>query len=284
MRLATWNVNSALVRLPRLLPWLDERKPDIVCLQETKLSDEAFAEALDAPLAERGYEVAHVGEGRWNGVALLSRVGLDDVERQLPGAPKFADALEARAVTATCGGLRVTSVYVPNGRTPDDPHYAYKLEWLAALRDSVGDAATAVVAGDMNIAPTDADVWDPAVFTDSTHVTPPERAALAALWTSVWPTWCATAGRPRSGSSPTGTTAPGASTRTSACASTSCSPAPIRPAASPPPGWIARRARAPGRATTHPSSSISTRRPTATSARSSRRRPHRRSSRVVDAV
>jgi exodeoxyribonuclease-3 len=181
VRLATWNVNSALVRLPRLLPWLDERKPDIVCLQETKLSDEAFAEAFDGPLAERGYEVAHVGEGRWNGVALLSRVGLDDVVRELPGAPKFADALEARAVTATCGGLRVTSVYVPNGRTPDDPHYAYKLEWLAALRDSVVDASTAVVAGDMNIAPTDADVWDPAVFTHSTHVTPPERAALASL-------------------------------------------------------------------------------------------------------
>lgn len=181
MRLATWNVNSALVRLPRLLPWLDERQPDIVCLQETKLSDEAFAEALDAPLAERGYQVAHVGEGRWNGVALLSRVGLDDVVRELPGAPKFADAIEARAVTATCGGLRVTSVYVPNGRTPGDPHYAYKLEWLAALRDAVTDPATAVVAGDMNIAPTDADVWDPAVFTDSTHVTPPERAALAEL-------------------------------------------------------------------------------------------------------
>jgi exodeoxyribonuclease III len=181
VRLATWNVNSALVRLPRLLPWLDERNPDIVCLQETKLSDEAFADALAAPLAERGYEFAHVGEGRWNGVAILSRVGLDDVERQLPGAPTFGDVLEARAVTATCGGLRVTSVYVPNGRTPDDPHYAYKLEWLAALRDSVTDPATTVIAGDMNIAPTDVDVWDPAVFTESTHVTPPERAALAEL-------------------------------------------------------------------------------------------------------
>ncbi len=181
MRLATWNVNSALVRLPRLLPWLDERKPDIVCLQETKLTEEAFSEALDAPLAERGYEVAHVGGGRWNGVALLSRVGLADVERALPGAPAFDGVVEARAVTATCGGLRVTSVYVPNGRTPDDPHYAYKLEWLAALRDSVTDPATAVVAGDMNIAPTDADVWDPAVFIDSTHVTPPERAALTSL-------------------------------------------------------------------------------------------------------
>jgi exodeoxyribonuclease-3 len=184
VRLATWNVNSALSRLPRLLPWLDERHPDVVCLQETKLSDEAFAESFDAPLAERGYQVAHVGEGRWNGVALLSRVGLEDVERALPDVPRFPNAdapVEARAVTATCGGLRVTSVYVPNGRAPDDPHYAYKLEWLAALRESVAKPDSAVVAGDMNIAPTDADVWDPALFTESTHVTPAERTALAEL-------------------------------------------------------------------------------------------------------
>jgi exodeoxyribonuclease-3 len=174
-------VNSALSRLPRLLPWLDEREPDIVCLQETKLSDEAFAETFDEPLRERGYEVAHVGEGRWNGVALLSRVGLDDVVRALPGVPRFADAMEARAVTATCGGLRVTSVYVPNGRTPDDPHYAYKLEWLAALAASVTDPATTVIAGDMNIAPTDDDVWDLTQFVGSTHVTPQERKALAAI-------------------------------------------------------------------------------------------------------
>jgi len=181
VRLATWNVNSALSRLPRLLPWLDERAPDVVCLQETKLSDEAFAETFDEPLRERGYEVAHVGEGRWNGVALLSRVGLDDVVRALPGVPSFSDAVEARAVTATCGGLRVTSVYVPNGRTPDDPHYAYKLEWLAALAASVTDPATTVIAGDMNIAPTDDDVWDLTQFADSTHVTPQERKALAAI-------------------------------------------------------------------------------------------------------
>ncbi|WP_298795591.1 exodeoxyribonuclease III [Pseudonocardia sp. 73-21] len=181
VRLATWNVNSALSRLPRLLPWLDERAPDVVCLQETKLSDEAFAETFDEPLRERGYEVAHVGEGRWNGVALLSRVGLDDVVRALPGVPSFGDAVEARAVTATCGGLRVTSVYVPNGRTPDDPHYAYKLEWLAALAASVTDPATTVIAGDMNIAPADADVWDLTQFVDSTHVTPQERKALTAL-------------------------------------------------------------------------------------------------------
>jgi len=181
VRLATWNVNSALSRLPRLLPWLDQRAPDVVCLQETKLSDEAFAEALDGPLAERGYAYAHVGEGRWNGVAILSRVGLDDVATALPQAPAFSGTVEARAVTATCDGLRVTSVYVPNGRTPDDPHYAYKLEWLAALRESVTAPETTVVAGDMNIAPTDADVWDPALFTESTHVTPPERKALAEL-------------------------------------------------------------------------------------------------------
>ena len=184
VRLATWNVNSAQTRLPRLLPWLDQRRPDVVCLQETKLSDEAWDKALAEPLAERGYAVAHHGEGRWNGVALLSKVGLDDVVRGLPDEPRFPspDApAEARAVTATCGGLRVTSVYVPNGRTPDDPHYAYKLEWLAALQASVGDPASAVVAGDMNIAPTDDDLWDPSLFVDSTHVTPAERAALAKL-------------------------------------------------------------------------------------------------------
>jgi exodeoxyribonuclease-3 len=181
VRLATWNVNSALVRLPRLLPWLDERAPDVVCLQETKLTDEQFAENFDGPLAERGYRVAHVGEGRWNGVALLSKVGLDDVERALPDVPSFNDKVEARAVTATCGGLRVTSVYVPNGRSPGDPHYAYKLEWLAALRAAVSKPGSAVVAGDMNIAATDADVWNPALFTESTHVTPPERKALADL-------------------------------------------------------------------------------------------------------
>jgi exodeoxyribonuclease III len=184
VRLATWNVNSALTRLPRLLPWLDERAPDVVCLQEAKLSDEAWESSLAGPLAERGYQVAHHGEGRWNGVALLSRVGLDDVVRGLPDEPRFPtpDApAEARAVTATCGGLRVTSVYVPNGRTPDDPHYAYKLEWLAALQASVKDPTSTVIAGDMHIAPTDDDLWDPSLFVDSTHVTPAESGALAAL-------------------------------------------------------------------------------------------------------
>jgi exodeoxyribonuclease-3 len=185
MRIVTWNVNSVKVRIPRLLPWLDKRAPDVLCLQETKLPDAAFAELLDAELEQRGYQVAHHGLSQWNGVAIASKVGLDDVTRGLDGEPGFPDRdgpTEARAITATCGGLRVTSVYVPNGRTPDDPHYAYKLEWLAALRETVAKAPeSAVVLGDMNIAPTDADVWDPAVFVDSTHVTPAERAALADL-------------------------------------------------------------------------------------------------------
>jgi exodeoxyribonuclease-3 len=186
MRVATWNVNSAKIREPRLLPWLDQRAPDVVCLQETKLSDAEFAGQFDAPLADRGYEVAHYGQSRWNGVALLSRVGLEDVVRGLPDAPRFPDELaepEARAVTATCGGLRVTSVYVPNGRTPLDPHYQYKLRWLAILRQTVaaGDIANSLVCGDMNIAPTDADVYDPEAYIGSTHVTPPERDALAEL-------------------------------------------------------------------------------------------------------
>jgi exodeoxyribonuclease III len=177
VRIATWNVNSVKQRVPRLLPWLDERRPDVVCLQETKLADGAFAKLLGAPLAERGYEVATHGEPSWNGVAILSRVGLEDVVAGFDGS-----GAEARAVSATCGGIRVVSVYVPNGRTPGSEHYHYKLAWLASLRDMVaaGPEAT-VVCGDMNVAPTDADVFDPEAYADETHVTPPERAALAEL-------------------------------------------------------------------------------------------------------
>jgi exodeoxyribonuclease-3 len=183
VRIATWNVNSAKQRVPRLLPWLDERRPDVVCLQETKLSDDAFAELLGSELAERGYEVAVHGEPGWNGVAILSRVGLDDVVAGLgDGAPGFPDP-EARAVAATCGGTRVVSVYVPNGRTPDSEHYHYKLAWLSRLRDVVaaGDTETTVVMGDINIAPSDEDVFDPDAYVGQTHVTPLERAALADL-------------------------------------------------------------------------------------------------------
>ena len=181
MRLATWNVNSVKQRLPRLLPWLDERQPDVVCLQETKLADAAFTELFGDELQTRGYAVALYGEATWNGVAILSKAGLDDVERGIPGAPGFPHP-EARAVSATCAGIRVTSVYVPNGREPDSDHYRYKLAWLESLREMVaaGPAAT-VVCGDMNIAPTDEDVFDPEAYVGQTHVTPPERAALAEL-------------------------------------------------------------------------------------------------------
>jgi exodeoxyribonuclease III len=181
VRIATWNVNSLKQRLPRLLPWLDERQPEVVCLQETKLADDAFAELLGNELADRGYEVATHGEAAWNGVAILSRVGLDDVVRGIEGGPGFPHP-EARAVTATCGGIRVASLYVPNGRTPDSDHYKYKLAWLAALRDVVaaGPDAT-VLCGDFNIAPTDDDVFDPDAYIGQTHVTPPEREALAEI-------------------------------------------------------------------------------------------------------
>jgi exodeoxyribonuclease-3 len=181
VRVATWNVNSAKQRLPRLLPWLDERRPDVVCLQETKLTDEAFQELLRDELTARGYEIAVHGEASWNGVAILSRVGLEDVSPGLADAPGFPHP-EARAVAATCGGIRVLSVYVPNGREPGSEHYEYKLAWLAALRGVVaaGPEAT-VVCGDVNIAPADEDVFDPEAYIGQTHVTAPERAALAEL-------------------------------------------------------------------------------------------------------
>jgi len=182
VRIATWNVNSVKQRVPRLLPWLDQRQPDVVCLQETKLTDEAFVDLLADEFAARGYAVAAHGEPTWNGVAILSRVGLDDVVRGLVGAPGFPHP-EARAVSAGCGGIRVVSVYVPNGRAPESEHYEYKLAWLAALRAMVaaGDLEATVVCGDINIAPADADVFDPHAYVGQTHVTPPERAALAEL-------------------------------------------------------------------------------------------------------
>jgi exodeoxyribonuclease-3 len=181
VRVATWNVNSLKQRMPRFLPWLDERRPDVVCLQETKLADDALAELLGDELADRGYEIAAHGEATWNGVAILSKVGLEDVERGLANGPGFPHP-EARAVAATCGGIRVHSVYVPNGRTPGSDHYAYKLEWLAALREVVAAGPDeSIVAGDVNIAPTDDDVFDPEAYVGQTHVTPPEREALAEL-------------------------------------------------------------------------------------------------------
>ena len=174
-------MNSVKQRVPRLLDWLDERRPDVVCLQETKLADAAFDLLLGKDLGERGYAWARHGEAQWNGVAILSRVGLEEVVAGLVGAPGFPDP-EARALAASCGGVRVHSVYVPNGREPDSDHYTYKLAWLAALRDVVAAGpADVIVCGDMNVAPADIDVFDPAAFVGKTHVTPPERAALADL-------------------------------------------------------------------------------------------------------
>nr|BFE62095.1 exodeoxyribonuclease III [Dactylosporangium thailandense] len=194
MRLATWNVNSVKARLPRLLEWLELAGPDVLCLQETKLATDAFpADEVKA----LGYDTVHHGEGRWNGVALLSRAGLDDVRRGFTDAPGWSGEpggeeplfeeprLEARAVSAVCGGVRVWSVYVPNGRTPESAHYGYKLSWLAALRRAVAaDLATGdpvAVCGDFNVAPRDSDVFDIAAFAGATHVTQPERDAVAAL-------------------------------------------------------------------------------------------------------
>ena len=181
MRIATWNVNSAKQRVPRLLSWLQEREPDVVCLQETKLTDVAFEALLGKELEDRGYALALHGEMQWNGVAILSRVGLEDVARGIPGAPGFP-AAEARAMSASCAGIRVHSVYVPNGRAPDSEHYRYKLAWLAALSEMLrGDREDTILCGDMNIAPADIDVFDPEAFAGHTHVTAPERAALSEL-------------------------------------------------------------------------------------------------------
>jgi exodeoxyribonuclease III len=186
VRLATWNVNSVLARMPRLLDWLAEVGPDVLCLQELKT-----AEIPTDGLAALGYDLAVHASGRWNGVAILSRVGIADVRRGLLDEPGYQpddamfEATETRAVAATCAGLRVWSVYVPNGREPGHLHYAYKLRWLEALRGTMEEELAShpalAVLGDFNIAPTDADVWDPQVFVASTHVTPPERDRLAAL-------------------------------------------------------------------------------------------------------
>ena len=178
MRLATWNVNSLKARLGRVETWLGEVEPDIVCLQETKLANAAFPAMTFAAM---GYEAVHHGEGRWNGVAILSRVGISD---EVFGSGGDDDP-EARLVWATCGGLRIASVYVPNGRSLDHEHYHYKLAWLDRISEQLrrehvpGEAL--VMAGDFNIAPTADDVWDPAQFVDSTHTSPQERAALAEL-------------------------------------------------------------------------------------------------------
>jgi exodeoxyribonuclease-3 len=180
VRLVTWNVNSLKARLERVEDWLATVQPDVVCMQETKLADSAFPAMTFHAM---GYETAHFGEGRWNGVAILSKVGLDDV---VAGFGDGADEdPEARLLWATCGGVRVANVYVPNGRGLEEDHYQYKLAWLERLRariaDTVDPADPFVICGDFNIAPDDRDVYDPADFIGATHVSPPEREALGRL-------------------------------------------------------------------------------------------------------
>ena len=182
MRIATWNVNSVRARIDRVEAFLQRHEVDVLAIQETKVVKEKFP-ALS--LESLGYEVAASGRNQWNGVAIISRVGLSDVEEGFAGQPEWGEPAEAesRALGATCGGVRIWSLYVPNGRKVDDPHYVYKLDWLAKLRATASgwlDGQTALV-GDWNIAPTDDDVFDIAAFKKDTHVTEPERAAFQAF-------------------------------------------------------------------------------------------------------
>lgn len=182
MRIVTWNVNSLNVRLERVIEWIELLGPDVLCLQETKLGNDDFPHETFASL---GYESAHHGQGQWNGVAILSRVGLHDVR------PDFSDGRDpdpdARIIWATCGGVRVASCYVPNGRSLDDDHYTYKLDWLDRLQadlEANADPSTDIcVVGDFNIAPDDRDIYDAASHVEATHVSKAERDKLAALET-----------------------------------------------------------------------------------------------------
>lgn len=184
MRIATWNVNSINSRLERVLAWLESASPDVVALQELKCKADDFPHM---PIQALGYEAVANGDGRWNGVALVSKVGLEDVTLGLTDQPMYEGVPETRAVGATCGGVRLWSVYVPNGREPGHEHYAYKLDWFGALTSTVGAELAAsperplAVIGDFNVAPEDSDVWDIADFAGSTHVTTAEREALAAV-------------------------------------------------------------------------------------------------------
>jgi exodeoxyribonuclease-3 len=200
MRIATWNVNSLKARLPRVEEWLVQRQPDVLLMQETKLADDA---APEMAFRMAGYELAHHGEGRWNGVAIASRVGIEDVVTNFgdgpllrnPAVEPIAEAVEAEASLATgdearmigavCGGVRVVSIYAPNGRALDTPFYLAKLAWFERLarwlRETRDPAEKLAIGGDFNVAPEGSDVYDMAAFSGSTHVSEPERAALAAL-------------------------------------------------------------------------------------------------------
>lgn len=180
MRIVTWNVNSLNVRLERVVEWIEMLRPDVLCLQETKLANDDFPHAV---FNDIGYESAHHGQGQWNGVAILSRVGLADVR------PDFADGRDAdpdaRIIWATCGGVRIASCYVPNGRSLDDDHYAYKLDWLdrldADLAANTSEGDDICIVGDFNIAPDDRDVYAAQSHVGATHVSQAERDRLKTL-------------------------------------------------------------------------------------------------------
>jgi len=191
MRIATWNVNSLRARLDKVTWWLERARPDVLLMQETKLAD---ADAPTDVFRAAGFELAHHGEGRWNGVAVASRVGIEDVVANFgeplrrPATPEVGDdepLAEARMLAAVCGGVRVVSVYAPNGRALDTPFYHAKLAWYARLARWLEQAATPtdslVLGGDYNVAPADEDVWDPAACHGGTHVSAPERAAFDRL-------------------------------------------------------------------------------------------------------
>ncbi len=181
MRIATWNVNSLKVRLPRVEEWLDYAQPDVLCMQETKMADGAFPTMA---FQSRGYEAAHHGNGRWNGVAILSRVGLENPVAGFSGEEE-SQVVESRLIAATCGGVRVSSVYVPNGRAVGTEHYEAKLEWLDKLHAHLAEVADPdepfAICGDFNIAPDDRDVHDPRKYIGTTHTSGPERDALTRL-------------------------------------------------------------------------------------------------------
>ena len=191
MRIATWNVNSLKARLDKVTWWLARARPDVLLMQETKLAD---ADAPTAVFRDLDYELAHHGEGRWNGVAIASRVGVADVvsnfgePRRPPVTADIGDdepLAEARMMAAVCGGVRVVSLYAPNGRVVDSPFYKAKLAWFDRLarwlQEAADPASPLVLGGDFNVAPTDADVWDPKACHGGTHVSEPERRAFARL-------------------------------------------------------------------------------------------------------
>jgi exodeoxyribonuclease-3 len=182
MRFATWNVNSLKARLPRVEEFLSYANVDVLCLQETKTSDKTFPALTFSAL---GYESVHHGQGQWNGVAILSRVGIAAPSNGFGDAHVDPYEGDARVLTAECGGVRFVSVYVPNGREVGTEFYERKLHWLSAMHDWVNAEFTptepVVILGDFNVAPTDRDVWDPKAFIGATHVTDPERKAVARL-------------------------------------------------------------------------------------------------------